>query len=197
MADRTSPSDHHPARAVLALTAAIPPRASSTKIGPRPEAAALVLAGAHGRTPRGSPVRSRRPLKSPPQQSRGPRRDPMQRRTDYCGGLRSGVRVARAMRSPTRSWARASWKGLSRFCGLPAAGSWRTTPRTRAGRLKTAPIKAVHTLTAALKEDQTGLRIRSAFRTAVSRLEQIRAAERHALGWRIGQRTSRAWPRSF
>jgi len=47
---------------------------------------------------------------------------------DYCGGLRSGFRVARAMRSPTRSWARASWKGLSRFFGLPSAGSWRNTP---------------------------------------------------------------------
>jgi hypothetical protein len=31
----------------------------------------------------------------------------MQRREDYCGGLRSGVRVARAMKSPTRSSASA------------------------------------------------------------------------------------------
>jgi len=91
---------------------------------------------------------------------------PVQRRKDYCGGLRSGVRVARAMKSPTRSCARASWKGLSRFFGLPAAGSWRNTSWVRADRLKTAPIKAVHTLTAALKEGQTGLRILSAFHTA-------------------------------
>jgi|EndMetStandDraft_8_1072994.scaffolds.fasta_scaffold02979_11 hypothetical protein len=71
VADRTSPSDHHPARAVLALTAAQYRRCELYKaIGPRPERPRpLLLAGAHG--PKFARMRPpwRRPLGSPPQES--------------------------------------------------------------------------------------------------------------------------------
>jgi hypothetical protein len=46
----------------------------------------------------------------------------------------------------------------------------------RPDRLKIAPIKAVHTLSAALKEDQTGLRILSAFRTAAKSVGSLHRA---------------------
>jgi hypothetical protein len=46
----------------------------------------------------------------------------------------------------------------------------------RAERLKTAPMKAVHTLRAVLKDDQTGLRILSAFRTAAKSVGSLHRA---------------------
>jgi hypothetical protein len=115
----------------------------------------------------------------------------VQRREDYCGGLRSGARVARAIKSPTRSCARTSWKGLSRFFGLPAAGSCRKTPCVRADRLNTAPTKAVHTVTAALKEDQTGLRILSAFHNAAKSVGASEGGCEAALGRPSGQGSRR------
>lgn len=108
---------------------------------------------------------------------------------DYLSGLRSALRVERAIRSPTRSWTRASWNGLSRFFGLSAAGSWRNTPRMWAERLKIVQIKIAHTFRAPLKGGQAGFFILSAYRTAAETVERVRLAEtnrRHVHGFGRG-----------
>ena len=63
--------------------------------------------------------------------------------------------------------------------------------------MKTAPTKAVHTPTAALKEGQTGLGILSAFQLRRNRLEQAGVAARHAYGWAERSGTRRELPLSF
>jgi hypothetical protein len=58
----------------------------------------------------------------------------------------------------------------------------------RADRLKTAPMKAVHTLRGALKEDQTGLRILSAFRPAAKSVGSLRRAAVSRRKQRVGKK---------
>jgi hypothetical protein len=60
----------------------------------------------------------------------------------------------------------------------------------RAERLKTAPMKAVHTLRAVLKDDQTGLRILSAFRTAAKSVGSLHRAAVSRRKQRDGKKTT-------